>query len=345
VWITSSLNNALTPTIAALGNFDGIHRGHIRVIEPILSLDRWNLDPETRSGAKPHSTVVTFTPHPQEFFTGQPKALLTPLPEKVELLEKLGVEQLILLPFNRELANLSPRQFVESILIQRLCVKGISVGQDFCFGHRRSGTAKDLRTIAADYQTPVEIVSLEIVSLQQLSEDQAMTSDPVPAIADFCTSPDSDQRISSSAIREALQQGDLLRANRLLGRPYSLQGEVVEGRQLGRTIGFPTANLDLPGNKFLPRQGVYSVWVTDSTLEALMTPHPGVMNMGVRPTVSGEEQTVEIHLLDWSRDLYGHTLTVTLEQFIRPEQKFASLDALKTQIQRDCDLARKQLKS
>jgi riboflavin kinase / FMN adenylyltransferase len=174
------------------------------------------------------------------------------------------------------------------------------------------------------------------------------------------------ERISSSIIRESLASGDLKRANQLLGRPYSLVGTVVGGQRLGRTIGFPTANIELPPEKFLPRFGVYAVqvlvknqagkiearsssyeWKSSKSLISTQTSDlsilNGVMNVGCRPTVDGKQPTIEIHLLDWSGDLYGQTLSASLVEFLRPEQKFASLDALKTQIQVDCDVARKVL--
>lgn len=303
MWITSSLNTVKTPTFVALGNFDGVHQGHQRVICPVLG----------------HSfaTVVTFYPHPQEFFTGQRRPLLTPLHEKAGYLEKLGVEQLVLLPFNQALAALTPQEFVTEILVERLQARQVSVGQDFCFGRQRSGTTTDLQTIAAQFGIAVQIAPLHT---------------------------DNGERISSSAIRQALQSGDLLQANRLLSRPYALIGKVVQGQQLGRTIGFPTANLQVPPEKFLPRQGVYAVRVQrqgqNSSPAAAWT---GVMNLGNRPTVDGTVQTIEVHLLDWSGDLYGEELVVHLADFLRPEQKFASLDDLKAQIAADCGVARSKL--
>lgn len=335
MWTTSSSSNALTPTIVALGNFDGIHRGHVCVVQPVLSLTDWHLGyPEQASKTlaenpsrstqvqfpkrKYYSSVITFTPHPQEFFSGQPKTLLTPLSEKIDRLKTLGIEQLIRLPFNQELAELSPAKFIETILIEQFKVQGISVGQDFCFGRDRSGTAEHLRQIAARYHIPVKIIPLQV-----LDHD----------------------RISSSAIRQALTEGNIPQANRLLGYHYCLEGTVVTGQKLGRTIGFPTANLKLPPEKFLPRQGVYSVWVTSPTRVSLRNPHPGVMNLGTRPTVSGQIQTIEIYLLNWSGDLYGNSLKIELAQFIRPEQKFASIEQLKAQIKQDCETAQQQLDS
>jgi len=301
VWITSSPTTALTPTAVALGNFDGIHLGHRQVITPVLDNDGTS-----------RATVVTFNPHPKEFFTGEPRSLLTPQEEKVLYLEEIGVEQLVLLPFNRELARLTPQQFVEEILVNQLQARQVSVGADFCFGCKRTGTAEDLQAIAATFEIGVSIVPL--LRFQGT-------------------------RISSSAIREALLSGALQTANRMLGRPYRLIGQVVKGQQIGRTIEFPTANLQLLDDKFLPRQGVYGVRVSGIGSDPIL----GVMNIGNRPTVNGLSQTIEVHLLDWSGDLYGKTLIVELEEFIRPEQKFDSLEALKAQINSDCETARTAL--
>ncbi|MDY7016300.1 MAG: bifunctional riboflavin kinase/FAD synthetase [Cyanobacteriota bacterium] len=312
MWVTSSTTTALTPTAIALGNFDGVHRGHRTAIEPIVKLggDRVR-KPGSQETETVRSTVVTFDPHPRDFFAGQNKRLLTPLEEKVKQLQRLGVEQLVLLPFNRELAALSPQNFVEIILIRELRATHISVGEDFRFGHQRAGTATDLQAIARAFGVEVAIVSL---------------------------SNSRSERISSSLIRQALQDGKIDRANRLLGRAYTLIGRVTTGRQLGRTLGFPTANLKIPDNKFLPGYGVYLV---NAILESKQ--HiPSVMNIGCRPTVDGSSMpTVEVHLLDWSGDLYGQILTVELAKFLRPEQKFSSLNALKAQIAKDCDMARK----
>jgi riboflavin kinase/FMN adenylyltransferase len=300
VWVTSSLETVLIPTAIALGNFDGVHCGHQRVIQPVLALS--------------HATVVTFYPHPQEFFTGQKRTLLTPLEEKVEYLRSLGVEQLVMLHFDEQLAALSPEEFVEKILVQRLKAQKISEGQDFHFGRQRMGTATDLQAIAAKYNIGVNIVSLQTCG---------------------------GERISSSSIREALLVGDLPTANQLLGRDYSLTGKVVVGQKLARTLGFPTANLELPPEKFLPKHGVYGVRVAiapKSPSEHPPTPLIGIMNIGTRPTVDGTRITIEVHILNWSGDLYGQTLTASLEKFLRPERKFASLEDLKAQIQVDVDL-------
>ena len=341
MWITYSTSKALTPTVVALGNFDGLHRGHQKVIAPVLNFvisqntgvriqpsegRRKERERLGDSALHPHTTVVTFNPHPQEFFSGQPRALLTPLPEKVQQLMSWGIEQLVLLSFDRELAALSPQDFVEKILVQQLHVQMISVGEDFRFGKQRSGTAADLQAIASQFNIPVTIVPTFLCE---------------------------GDRISSSSIRQALTEGNVCRAKALLDRPYTLIGTVTEGQQLGRTIGFATANIQLPANKFLPRQGVYAVRVflgkgKSEKISSPITCNPyylqplsfGVMNIGHRPTVNGTHQSVEVHLLDWSGDLYGKTLIIQLEEFLRPEQKFDSLEALKAQIAVDCAAAR-----
>ena len=312
MWIKSSPETVLKPTVAALGNFDGVHLGHRQVIQPILTYPI--AQSLLGSFDRVYSTVVSFSPHPVEFFSGKSIPTLTPGHEKVMQLHQMGVEQLMLLPFNQELAGLSPHEFVKKVLIEQLDVRFVSVGEDFRFGHQRSGDAELLRTIAAEFGIEVKLVKLETIE---------------------------GDRISSTAIRQALHNGELQAANRMLGRPYSLTGTVVKGQQLGRTLGFPTANLQLPDGKLIPRQGVYVVRLiqdqqTDSP--AIM----GVMNIGNRPTIAGQDQTIEVHLLDWSGDLYDQSITVELLDFLRSEKKFASLDDLKRQIDRDCTLARQR---
>jgi riboflavin kinase / FMN adenylyltransferase len=356
----------LTPTRVALGNFDGVHRGHQHVIDRIFDGDRhvdgslssgseafsqqdegnarspsapmptsylsadmthrsvravqaarrhrrsrpatvWNGD--TNQVNRVYTTVLTFNPHPQAFFSGQSRSLLSPIAEKVDALRALGVDQLVLLPFNQQIASLSPEDFVQRILIEGLQAEAVSVGGNFRFGHRRSGTSADLQRLCQARQVEAHIVELHHIG---------------------------DDRVSSSTVRTALEVGDLDRANRLLGRPYRVAGTVEQGQQLGRTIGFPTANIHLPPDKFLPRWGVYAgrVWLTDGE-----TPIAGVLNIGCRPTVNGTRPTVEVHLMDWDGNLYGRCLSIELLHFLRPEEKFASLDALKAQIQRDRDRA------
>lgn len=303
MFITSDVEQIKTPTAIALGNFDGLHQGHQIVLQPIINFCQPLQQPHV------YPSVVSFTPHPREFFTGGKLQLLTPIPEKAEQLSNLGIEQLILLPFDRNMASLSPQQFVEQILVKQLQATQISVGSDFRFGYQREGTAEDLLKIASSFGISV--------NLNSLCKYEDFNSQAV--------------RVSSSLIRQALLQGKIDIANQMLGRPYSLTGKVMTGKQLGRTIGFPTANLQLPAEKFLPQYGVYSV---DVLLNQAVV--KGVMNVGCRPTVAGEAPTIEVHLLNWSGNLYGQTIKVNLLKFLRPEQKFPSIEALKQQITKDC---------
>ncbi|BAW97513.1 riboflavin kinase/FAD synthase [[Synechococcus] sp. NIES-970] len=314
--VISSTIEALTPTCVALGNFDGVHRGHQQVIAPAIHRAR-ALSEKTVIGDRPeksqkaYATVVTFDPHPREFFSGNPQHSLTPLGEKQEILAHFGTEQLVLLSFDRELAALTPTEFVAEILVKQLQTQFISVGIDFSFGQGRSGNATDLQAIAQTFGIDVHITPL-------------------------CR--EGETRISSSAIREALTLGKIDYGNQLLGRPYRLQGKVIHGQKLGRTIGFPTANLAIEPTKFLPKYGVYAVQVTGDTLPRQQW---GILNIGCRPTITATTQpTVEVHLLDHHQDLYGDTLTVELHHYLRPEQKFASIQALQAQIDQDGDRAR-----
>ena len=311
MWITTSTDTVKRPTAIALGNFDGIHQGHRVVLQPIL--DKYNLTLQDSSDDKRiYPSVVSFYPHPQEFFTGNKINFLTPIQEKAQYLESLGFKQLVLLPFDQKLADLDPQQFVEEILVKQLQAHEISVGEDFRFGCQRRGTAIDLQNIAANFD-----ITVNINTLQKFDDHQ---NQPI--------------RISSSLIRQALTHGAIEEANFMLGRSYTLIGKVVKGQQLGRTIGFPTANLQLPIDKFLPCYGVYAVNVSWENFTVR-----GVMNIGCRPTVDGDTPTVEVHLLNWSGNLYDKTLTVSLQKFLRSEQKFPSLDALKQQISSDCQAA------
>ncbi len=304
--ILSATNDLKTPTAIALGNFDGVHRGHRAVLQRVIDFAQ-QADPLL------HPAVVSFNPHPRTFFSGRSQPLLTPLTEKVEQLTAIAIEQLVLLPFTEKLANLSPRQFVQSVLVEQLQAKFISVGQDFCFGYQRQGNVQDLQNLGQEFGITVAIAVLE-----QMDKN----------------------RISSSRIRRALKEGELEIANDLLGRPYALRGTVITGQQLGRKLGFPTANLSLPDDKLWPKYGVYAGWVN---LNPVSDSIPAVINLGDRPTVNGQEPSAEVHLLQWSGDLYGQGLEVNLLHYLRPERKFANLDELKGQINQDCQQAEKLL--
>ncbi len=290
--IARHLSEAQTPTALALGNFDGLHRGHQAVLAPILR------QTEARK------TVLTFDPHPRQVLGGTLLPLLTPLSEKLAILESLGLEQVILLPFTQALASYSPDQFCEQIIQQGLAARCVSVGANFRYGHQRQGMIATLQAWG----------SASMVTIHTAAPLQCQG-----------------ERISSSRIRTALQAGEVDLAASLIGRAYSLQGIVIPGQQQGRQLGFPTANLALPAEKLLPLDGVYVAQVAGQ---------PAVLNIGVRPTLSGQGRTVEVHILDWCGDLYGQTLSVSVLSRLRSEQRFDSLAALQAQIAADCEHAR-----
>jgi riboflavin kinase / FMN adenylyltransferase len=298
VQVFSDLTAITKPTAIALGNFDGVHCGHQKLIRLLLAKAGSNCP-----------TVVTFDPHPQDFFSGQRRQLLTTVPEKAQYLGKLGVEQLVLLHFDRSMVELTPAAFVEQVIQDQLAAEQVLVGADFRFGYQRQGNASILQELTASRGISTQILELES---------------------------DRGSRIGSSRIRAALLEADLVEVKRLLNRSYSIDGQVVPGQQLGRTLGFPTANIAFDPNKFLPRLGVYCVRLDTQQQSQL----PAVANVGKRPTVDGQRLSLEVHLLDWSGDLYGQQVTVYLDSFLRPEQKFAGLGELTTQIQADCQAAK-----
>jgi riboflavin kinase / FMN adenylyltransferase len=285
------------PTAIALGNFDGVHCGHQRLVERLML-----------SMGEAVPTVVTFDPHPQDFFSGEQRQLLTTITEKAYYLGKLGIAQLVVLPFDRTMVELTPTAFVEKVIVTELAAQRVTIGADFRFGYQRQGNAEILQELTAQRGIVTEILALE---------------------------QDRDSRIGSSRIRAALLQGDLEEAKRLLQRSYSISGAVVSGQQLGRTLGFPTANIAFDSQKFLPRLGVYCVRIDTANQSQLAA----VANVGKRPTVDGQQVSLEVHLLDWAGDLYGQSVTVYLDRFLRSEQKFAGLTELTAQIRADCQAA------
>ncbi|MBM5808741.1 MAG: bifunctional riboflavin kinase/FAD synthetase [Cyanobacteria bacterium M_surface_9_m1_291] len=294
---------ALQPTAIALGSFDGLHEGHRTVIAAVAAAVRDNpaLVP----------TVVSFWPHPREVLHGERRLRLDLPSEKLDLLVPLGIAQLVLVPFDRTLAALSPDAFVEQVLVAQLGARFIAVGENFRFGVGRSGSAHDLQTLAAARGVAVAVV---------------------PMLHD------SSGRHSSSRIRAALAAGDLSQAAALLQRPYRFQGQVVRGRGLGKGLGWPTANLQVEGRKFLPREGVYAArtWLAGHS-----EPMAAVMNLGPQPTIDpASPSAVEVHLLDRRLELLGEELIVEPLRFLRDQQRFDGLEALKAQIARDADRAR-----
>nr|WP_237391785.1 bifunctional riboflavin kinase/FAD synthetase [Paenibacillus dendrobii] len=291
------------PQIAALGQFDGVHQGHASVISSAVRLAKQEGIP---------SAVMTFHPHPKEAMKkGNYEGNLTPLPEKQELLAGMGVDILYVVDFSDSFSQLSPQAFVDGMLMA-LEVKTAIVGFDYRFGHKGAGHAEMLRELG-NGRMNVEIIP-------PFEQDG--------------------KKVSSSAIRSALHSGELEEANRLLGHPYRLRGEVIDGDKRGRTIGFPTANLRLDDQYVVPAKGVYAV---RSLVQGEWL--PGVMNLGVKPTFQEgvTAPSFEVHLLDFDRDIYGEQLTVDLVSYIRAERKFPSIQELVAQIQADAETARRIL--
>lgn len=290
---------ALRGANVALGNFDGVHRGHAAVVGALHA---------ARPGAP--LAVLTFEPHPRELFRpDDPPFRLTLLPAKAEALSALGVSFIYTLAFDHAFSQLSAEAFVNDVLHAGLGVRHLACGPDFAFGHRRGG---DVAFLAA--------------RVEQLGIGLSI----VPPLSDV------EGPISSTRIRRHLQEGYPERAASELGRPWSIRGGVVHGDARGRAIGFPTANIAL-GRHLEPARGVYAVQVR--------LPHgktvPGVANIGRRPTVAeGAISRLEVHLFDFSDDLYGQELNVALHAFLRAEQRFESFDALRTQIEQDAVAAR-----
>ncbi len=301
-----SPQDALRPTAIALGSFDGLHPGHRRVIAAVTQCD------PAGDGANAVPTVVSFWPHPRELLHGEPRLRLDLPAEKLSLLEPLGIRQLVLVPFNRQLAALSPEAFVEQVLVEQLQARRVAVGTNFRFGAGRSGGTDDLVRLGGHHGIAVVVVPMLW---------------------------DGDERVSSSRIRRALAAGEIAEAERLLERPYRFSGAVVRGRQLGRQLGWPTANLRVDGRKFLPREGVYAAWARWGGAE----PMAAVMNLGPQPSVDpASASAVEVHLLDRQLELAeAEALEVQPIAYLRGQQRFADLAELGAQIGRDADQARR----
>ncbi len=293
--------------VVALGNFDGLHRGHLGVIERAKSL-------ATR--LRRPCAVLTFEPHPADFFAGRSVIFrLTPPLAKAALLKRLGLDGMITLTFDAAFASLPAESFTRDVLSRRVGVSAVVAGYDFRFGKGRRGDAEFLENEGARLGFAVEIV-------ERIVRDEAGSLDAV----------------SSTATREALEQGDVRLARRLLGRPYFIEGEVVRGAQRGRNLGFPTANIALDASNRL-RHGVYAV-----TLEARETVHWGVASFGKRPTFDDGPPVLEVFVFDFDRDLYGETIEVAFYDFLRGEEKFTSVEALVAQMRADVEAARATLR-
>jgi riboflavin kinase/FMN adenylyltransferase len=297
----------LKGAVVAIGNFDGVHRGH----QAVLAKAR---EAAGRLNAK--LGVLTFEPHPRSFFKpGEPPFRLTPFRIKMRHLQDLGVDVAFVLTFDADMVRRTADVFVEDVLVKGLGVAHVVVGADFCFGKNRGGNATVLTEAGKRYGFGVTALSLE-------TEAEGAV-------------------YSSTLIRDRLLGGDPLAAALALDRPWEIEARVEHGDKRGRTIGFPTANLHL-GEFMQPKLGVYAVRAAIDSGHGLQW-IDGVANLGRRPTVAGEDVRFEVHLFDFDGDLYGKHLRVALLGFIRPEMKFSGLDQLKAQIAADCATARRML--
>lgn len=283
-------------TILTLGTFDGVHIGHKKILERIVQ--------NTENG-KYESLVLTFFPHPRMVLQEKSEIkLLNTITEKIKLLEQSGIENLIIHPFDEKFSRLTAEEFVRSILVDQFHIQKIIIGHDHRFGRNRTANIDDLIAFGAEYGFEVEQISAQEIQ---------------------------DVSISSTKIRTALQEGNMNLANDYLGYNYFFNGEIVKGKQLGRTIGFPTANIKIEEEyKLIPKNGVYVVKAIINQEEVF-----GMMNIGFNPTVEGQKQTIEVHLFDFNADIYGQKIEVSLLQYLREEQKFDSIDLLKAQLNQD----------
>ena len=284
-----------TPLALSIGMFDGVHRGHQTIIKN-LNIASQNKGLE--------SAILTFWPHPRTVFNpNDDLKLLNTIEEKTYLLEKNKVQHLFLKEFDEEFRNLTGEEFVKQILIDKLNVKHLIIGHDHTFGKNRSGDFNLLEKMSSEYG--FEIVQVEAVDFQ-------------------------DRHISSTQIRNALMNGEINTANEMLGYHYSVSGEVIHGKKLGRTIGYPTANISVNPLKFLPKKGAYIVDVFVKNKQ-----FRGMLSIGTNPTVDGKSLSTEVYILDFNADIYSETISVNFRQFLHDEIKFDGLQQLIERLDED----------
>lgn len=294
-----AVSDAARGSVLAIGNFDGVHRGHKELLARTVAVAK---------EAGRSAGVIVFEPHPSQFFhPEEPHFRLTPLEEKLRLLESLGIDVVVVLGFNANLVRLSAEEFVAQVLVERLGISHAVIGYDFYFGRGRTGTPETLKDEGVARGFGVTIVK------QQAEEGQVF---------------------SSTAIRLHLAQGDIAGAARLLGHWWRVSGVVIDGNKVGTGLGFPTANIELPDGASL-MHGIYAVrvFVRDEV-------YTGAAYYGARPTVDDGPERLEVFILDFSGDLYGHTIGVEFIAYLRGDKRFDGLEALKAQIAIDCEEAR-----
>ena len=292
------------PTVLTIGTFDGVHLGHQKIVERVVTTAR-------QEGLL--ATVFTFFPHPRMVVQhDKGLKLIHTLEEKKQLLQQLGVDLLVVQPFNEAFAQLSAEEFVSTILVQHLNVKKVIIGYDHRFGRNRTANIDDMRLFGEKYGFAVEEISVQEVD---------------------------EVSVSSTKIREALNKGDVTTAEHYLGTPYSLTGTVVHGLKLGRTLGYPTANIQVTEDyKLIPKDGVYAVYSYIDGRKVY-----GMMSIGKNPTIERKGASIEVYFFDFNGDLYDQKLTIEFVQYLREEQKFATIDLLKKQLQDDETAARKAI--
>lgn len=283
-------------TIVTIGTFDGVHVGHRKIVEKLI---------ENAKNRNVESAILTFFPHPRMVLQDQNEIqLLNTIEERTSLLNKTGLDNLIIHPFDKVFSRITAEEFVKNILVDRLNVEKIIIGYDHRFGRNRTANIDDLIEFGEKYGFEVEQISVQ--EIQEAS-------------------------VSSTKIRTALAEGNIELANRYLGYRYFLTGTVQRGKQLGRTIGFPTANLKIEENyKLIPKQGVY---IVESVLSGKKV--YGMMNIGTNPTFDARSLSIEIHFLDFNADLYDQKIQISIHKYLRLEQKFDSIYQLKEQLEKD----------
>jgi riboflavin kinase/FMN adenylyltransferase len=283
-----------------LGTFDGVHVGHKKILEKLIQ----NIE-----GGKYESVVLTFFPHPRMVLQEQSDIkLLNTLSEKIELLQNIGIDNLVIHPFDELFSKMTAREFVKKVLVDQFHIKKIIIGHDHRFGQNRTANIDDLITFGKEFDFDVEQITVQEIN---------------------------DVSISSTKIRTALQEGNMALANEYLGYEYRLTGTVLKGKQLGRTIGYPTANIQIQENhKLIPLQGAYVIKSIIDNKTVF-----GMMNIGFNPTFSQNKLAIEIHYFDFDTDLYDRQITVFILDYLRPEQKFAAVDLLKQQLKKDQETA------
>ncbi len=286
-----------TDSVVTVGTFDGVHRGHQAIVHYLLQRA------EAQDGT---STLISFDPHPRSVVHEQPVPLLTTLEERAQVLDRLGLDRLVVIPFTESFAQLEPVEYVEEVLVGRIGLQEITIGYDHRFGKKRKGDVDLLRKLGETHG-----FSVDVIPAQEVDHEV----------------------VSSSKIRTLLQaEGDAEEAEAMLGRPYRLQGTVARGEGRGRQIGYPTANIDLQdARKLTPKRGVYAVRVVlpDGSV------HGGMLNIGRRPTFEGMDVTIEVHIFEFDDSIYGETLSVEFLQRVRDEQKFDSAEDLVVQLSED----------